>query len=131
MTKDEAMFEQFKESVNRLREVLFAEKNEITRDSAIKRFELSFDLSWKTVKDYVRAKGVDCFSPKNCFQAGFQDGLIEIADEKKWNDMLEKGNLTVHTYNEKLADEIYALLPGYAALFEKLIAKLEKGNKKA
>ena len=127
MTKNEAVVKQFKEAAIRLKEALSAPKNEIVRDSAIKRFEMCFDLAWKSVKDYVREEGVECHNPKTCFEAGFQSGLIEIANEEQWSKMVGSRNLTVHTYNEELADEVYSLLSEYLVLFEKLVPKLEKG----
>ena len=46
-TKQMAVLGQFQKAVVRLEEVLKKEKNDFIRDSAIKRFELAFDLSWK------------------------------------------------------------------------------------
>lgn len=45
-------FEDFDKAIRKLGGVLEVEKTEMTRDSAIKRFELCFDLAWKTIKDW-------------------------------------------------------------------------------
>lgn len=129
MNKEKAVSEQFGEAVKRLKEALDAPRNEITRDSAIKRFELCFDVAWKSVKDFVREKGVECHSPKNCFQAGLQNGLIEIADERDWDEMIKERNLAVHTYDVDLANDIYRKLPTYLALFEKLASSFKKNKR--
>jgi hypothetical protein len=47
----------FKNAISRLEEVLKLEKTDIVRDSAIKRFELSFDLAWKAIKSYAKMEG--------------------------------------------------------------------------
>lgn len=40
--------------------------------------------------------------------------------------MLNDRNLTVHTYGEALAKEVYSRLPEYLPLFEQLLASLGK-----
>lgn len=51
----------------KLEEVLSLEKSEINRDSAIKRFEIAFDIAWKALKTYLEEKyGIICKSPKGC-----------------------------------------------------------------
>lgn len=53
MTKFQAVFEDYRAAVQRLQEVLALEKNEVIRDSAIKRFEIAFELAWKTTKAFL------------------------------------------------------------------------------
>lgn len=55
----------FEKSINKLEEVLKFDKNEIIRDSAIKRFEICFDLAWKSIRNFAKKEGVECFSPRN------------------------------------------------------------------
>jgi hypothetical protein len=43
---------EFEKCLTKFEEVLNIEKNDIVRDSAIKRFELCFELSWKVLKDF-------------------------------------------------------------------------------
>ena len=54
------ILEDFEKAVKRLEEVLELKKTEVVRDSAIKRFELCFDLAWKTIKEYARKYGMAC-----------------------------------------------------------------------
>ena len=101
--------EDFKKSIAKLEEVLDLEKSEVVRDSAIKRFELSFDLSWKCIQLYARREGVECYSPRACIKTSFQLNLIDY--DTDWLKMLDDRNLTVHIYKEKYADEVYSRLP--------------------
>jgi len=117
------IFEDFKKAAGRIAEVLSLEKTTVTRDSAIKRFELCFDLAWKTIKVYARNQGVECYSPRVCFKIAFQLGLIEHNEE--WLEMIKDRNQAVHIYKEELADKIYLRLPIYLNLFQGLIEKLE------
>ena len=49
------------------------------RDSVIKRFELSFDLLWKNLKDLLEYKfGILLNSPKKVFQEARVQKLLEL-----------------------------------------------------
>lgn len=83
----------------------------IQRDAAIQRFEFTFELAWKALKDFYFEKGIDLNSPKDVFRHAFASG--DIQDEKIWLEMLKDRNLTSHTYNEPLACEVFSHLPKY------------------
>lgn len=116
------LFQDFQNAVTRLKEVLVIPKSSITRDSAIKRFELCFDLAWKSIKNIAQKEGVECYSPRACLKTGFQLHLIE--DEEGWLKIVDERNTSTHLYHEKTADEIFARLPSYVDLFEKLAAQI-------
>lgn len=116
----------FEKSVERLEEILKEKKTDITRDAAIQRFEFTVELSWKTTQKFLKDQGIICRSPKECFKEAFKFGLIE--DDPKWIEVLNDRNLTVHTYNEKLAEEIYSRLPDYLKLFIRLKNGLETSS---
>jgi nucleotidyltransferase substrate binding protein (TIGR01987 family) len=105
----------FSQSINRLSKILQAPKTVANRDSAIKRFELTFELSWKAAKSYLAKKGIICRSPRDCLEQLFL--LKVIPDDPNWLQMIEGRNKSVHTYNEKLAEEIYGRLREYLKLF--------------
>jgi len=118
------LFEDFKKAIVRLEEVLNLEENQINRDSAIKRFELCFDLAWKSIKEFAREQGVECYSPRACFKIAFQLKLIDY--DEKWLKMLEDRNLSTHLYSQELADKVYSRLSGYLELFKKLSTNLNE-----
>jgi nucleotidyltransferase substrate binding protein (TIGR01987 family) len=120
----EAIFNSFSQSVDRLAEILKEPKNVANRDSAIKRFELTFELAWKLLKKYLAGKNIVCRSPRDCFEKAFREGIIP--DNPLWVQMIEDRNLSIHTYNEKLADEIYNRLNDYAPLFVELRDKINE-----
>ncbi len=106
---------EFKRCLKKFEEVLQIPKDDIVRDSAIKRFELCFEIAWKSLKDYIAYEGIICRSPRSCLQEAFSMGLIE--DEDAWLSILEDRNLSVHTYDEALAEELYKrLLDHYKAM---------------
>ncbi len=121
-TKLEALKNQFNKVLERLEEVLKKEKDEVNRDSAIKRFELCFDVSWKLLKACLQEeKGVYCASPKECFRQAYKTGIIDYDD--RWIEMTEERNLAVHTYSQSFANMLYDKLPEYLKCFQQLKEK--------
>ncbi|MBS3937170.1 MAG: nucleotidyltransferase substrate binding protein [Peptococcaceae bacterium] len=88
----------------------------LEKEGMVQRFEYTFELTWKTLKDYLEAKEVDATFPRDVIKKAFQYGVIQ--DGEVWMDMLEKRNLLAHTYNEerfnfavnKIKDEYYAAI---------------------
>ncbi len=110
MTKFEAIKKQYQKAVKRLEYVLKKKKTDIIRDSAIKRFEFTFDLSWKVIKAYLEDyKGISWKSPKECFKEAFRQGIIDYDDF--WLKITDLRNDAVHTYSEKFGDQLYKKLP--------------------
>jgi len=64
-------------------------------------FEVTFELSWKLMKDYLEAQGFQVKSPRETIKQAYQSGLID--NGHVWIDTLTDRNLTVHTYDEELA----------------------------
>ncbi len=124
MLTDFHLLEDFKKTIARLEEAISLEKTEIVRDSAIKRFELCFDLAWKCIKSYARKEGIECNSPRSCLKIAFQLNLIP--HDENWLKMLDDRNLTVHIYQEKYAEEVYSRLSLHAGLLKELAIKLEE-----
>jgi nucleotidyltransferase substrate binding protein (TIGR01987 family) len=82
--------------------------SDIERQGIIQSFEFSFELSWKTLKDYLEAQGVTCQFPREVIKRAFHHQII--AEGELWLDMLGKRILLTHTYDEALAMESYRLI---------------------
>lgn len=94
----------FKEMVEFSNEIdLSIEKmDEAVRDSIIKKFEYTFELTWKTLKAYLESEGYEeIASPKKVLKQAFEIGLIK--NEELWSNMLEARNNMAHTYDEEKA----------------------------
>ena len=115
----------FKNSLQRLEEVLDEKPTDITRDAAIQRFEFTVELAWKSTQKFLRERGLACNSPKGCLQEAFKFGLIE--DDPLWLRMVDDRNLTVHTYDEEVAVAVFNRLGAYLPLLGKLLEAIEKG----
>jgi len=91
--------------------------SELEQQGLIKAFEYTFELAWKTLKDYLDYQGEkDLYGSRDCIRKAFQIGLIN--DGEIWMDMLASRNQTSHTYNQDTADEISrAVFADYHPLF--------------
>lgn len=77
-------------------------KNGLYRDALIKRFEFTFELSWKCLKEYLEFNGVPVRdTPRDIIKTSFQRYLIN--DEQVWLDMIDARNKTAHIYKEEQA----------------------------
>lgn len=91
--------ENYKKAVLKLEQILKApEENDYKLDAIIKRFEFTYELSWKLLKAYLEFKGIEARTPRDCFKEAFAAGIIE--DGNGWIDMLDDRNITSHTYDE-------------------------------
>lgn len=119
--------EDFEKALDRLEEALAVEKTEIVRDSCIKRFEIVFDLGWKTLKAFLQEiHNASCASPITCFREAIKIGLIEHDDF--WLEVKNIRNLTIPTYNRETAEEVYATLPVVLKHFRELYRLMKKEN---
>lgn len=100
-----------------LRQALGEPKTAIVRDASIQRFEYSFETAWKAGQRYLREReGLDRPSPSGVVRSCHALGLLSEDQARLGLRMVDDRNLTVHTYNEALAEEIYARLGSYCTL---------------
>ncbi|MDA3948588.1 MAG: HI0074 family nucleotidyltransferase substrate-binding subunit [Spirochaeta sp.] len=90
----------FTKSVRNLDDALAIEKpNTIERQGLIKAFELSYELAWKTLQDYLREVGIeDVIGPRPVIRSAFENGLLTDGDG--WRAMHQARNESAHLYDE-------------------------------
>ena len=119
-------FSNFKKASSQLSE--FIEKGELNKfevQGLIQCFEYTFELAWKTMKDYLEIEGYEVKSPRSTIQTAFQNQLI--TEGHIWIDALEKRNLMAHTYDEEVAKQAEKLIKSeYYPVIRKLLEKLEE-----
>lgn len=106
---------------------LYDGKNEIVRDSLIQRFEFTYELTHKTLKDAMKYLGVTLENsfPRTIYKKAYINNLI--SDDKVWISLLEDRNATSHIYNESLADEIAKrIVEQYVDAIGELVTNLEQ-----
>ena len=94
--------------------------DELRRDGLIQRFEFTFELAWKSLKEYLEAQGfAGLTTPRQVLREAYAAELI--GDEEAWLSMLDARNRTSHIYDENISAEIAGricaeYLPPLAAL---------------
>ncbi|MBJ6723496.1 nucleotidyltransferase substrate binding protein [Geomesophilobacter sediminis] len=98
--------------------------NEIEQQGLIKAFEFTHELAWNVLKDYFEYQGIaTLIGSRDASREAFQRGLVD--DGEGWMEMIRSRNMTSHTYNEDVANEIAAKVvalyyPLFCALHERL-----------
>lgn len=90
---------------------------DLEREGLVQRFEYTFELAWKTLKDYLEYSGLvlDQVTPRSVIKAAFAARVI--ADGDTWIDMLAHRNLMSHTYDEaKFKDAVNAIALRYVGV---------------
>jgi nucleotidyltransferase substrate binding protein (TIGR01987 family) len=103
-------YQNFEKSLSFLDDSLKIDNPDIfQRAGIIQFFEMTFELAWNTIKDYLEDQGfVDINSPRNAIKKAFEIGLIN--DGHNWLKALEDRKLIPHTYQEEIALEIENLI---------------------
>ena len=108
-----------------LEEIVDEPYSTIVRDASIKRFEYSFDIFWKLIKDYLRVQeGIECASPKSCFREAFKVGILSEEETVKILEMTDDRNLSTHTYDEEAIEEIYQKVRDYWKLMDDICERI-------
>lgn len=120
----------FKNAISRLKEALEYDykKIDIALDAVIKRFEFTFEMSWKSIMLVAKnvGKEEECKSPKTCLKLAYKMGWIK--NEGAWLSLLEARNLTSHIYSQTTAEDVYETVRESLELFNNLLEALKKEN---
>ncbi len=99
----------------------------IVRDASIQRFEYTFEATWKAAQAVLLDRfGIELASPKPVVRASLENGLLTEEEARTGLAMVDHRNLTAHTYNEELANAIFAQIPGYRRLLRNWLERLAK-----
>lgn len=129
MSKSKIKFEKFQKALISLEAVYLKpmQEDRTNIDATIQRFEFTFELSWKFLKDFFFERGLDINYPKEIIKEAFSVNLID--NESLWIKMLRDRNMTSHTYDEKLADEIFSRIKLYVPQLRNLLKNVEEIDK--
>ena len=129
MRSVEFKYMNLKKAYLRLKEVsdLYDGSNDIIRDSLIQRFEFTYELTHKTLKEFMKYLGVTLENsfPRTIYKKAYVNNLI--SDDQVWIRLLEDRNCTSHIYNEELDNEVAKrITKDYVFAIEELVINLEK-----
>jgi len=100
------------------------EFTELEKQGVIQGFEFVHELAWNVLKDLLEFEGIQgIVGSRGAVREAFKRGLL--ADGEAWLDMIDKRNLTSHTYNAELAQDmvnttIHVYYPCFLALQQQL-----------
>lgn len=97
--------------------------SELEQQGLVQGFEFTHELAWKVLKDYLEEQGVaGIIGSKNATREAFKNGLIE--DGEAWMAMIKARNISSHTYNLVIAEEIVEdILRRFYPAFAQLASK--------
>ncbi|MBU6401747.1 MAG: HI0074 family nucleotidyltransferase substrate-binding subunit [Verrucomicrobia bacterium] len=123
-------FQNFDRAFVLLREALAGQRqlSLLEKEGVIQRFEYSYELAWKTLKDYLEAGGVVIIpvTPRQVIKEAFAAKII--TDGRVWINMLDHRNLLSHTYDASVFEQAVTAiaehyLPAMAQLHELFLEK--------
>lgn len=115
-------FSNFSKAMNHLENALqIPDPDMVQKAGIIQLFEMSFELAWNMVKDYLEEQGfVDIKSPRIALKKAFEMNILENGHD--WMDLLQDRNLTAHTYDEQKATDMEQLISNkYFPLLKSLL----------
>lgn len=125
--------ENFNKAFAHLEQALTVKEPDILQQAGlIQFFEMTFELSWKMLKDYLEEQGFEPLnSPRTVLKKAFEVGLI--TDGHTWLQILQDRNLMAHTYDENTAVIVTQLIhhtyyPLFARLHQRMMAELEQAD---
>ena len=99
-------FENYQKALTFLTDSLKKEDlSQLERAGIVQSFKFSFELAWKTMKDYLNEKGVQAIYPREVIKQAFKNGMI--ANGEVWMDMLDSRNLMSHTYKDTDSEFVF------------------------
>jgi nucleotidyltransferase substrate binding protein (TIGR01987 family) len=103
-------FDNYKRAYLLLREGIEAmqerELTQLEKEGMIQRFEYTWELAWKTLKDYLEFEGVilDKVTPASVLRGAFEAKIIQ--DGEAWMNALDSRNKMAHTYDLKTFEKV-------------------------
>lgn len=122
--------QQFTKAERRLSEALidgYKPLNRLEQEGVIQRFEYTFELGWKVLKDLLFYEGFNMKSPREAIRQAFEAEYLNEDDTEVALDALAKRNLLTHTYEEETMLEALELIEGqFQPMLNRLLHTLKK-----
>lgn len=102
--------------------------SDLEQQGLIQGFEFTHELAWNVLKDYLEMEGIQgLVGSRSTARESFKRGLV--SDGETWMDMIEKRNLSSHTYNQDVAEILVSAIheryyPVFLELHERFVREL-------
>lgn len=100
--------------------------SDLEQQGLIQGFEFTHELAWNVLKDYLEMEGIQgLVGARSTAREAFKRGLVR--DGEVWMDMIEKRNLSSHTYNPAVANTLaLSIAERYYPAFRELQQRFAK-----
>ena len=123
----------FENAINSLTSILirYEKENDIDlRDAVIQRFEYTYSLSLKMLKRYYKQseltdEEINGMTFYELIRIANKMGLLK-SNLETWDNYRQKRNMTSHTYDEDIANDVVAVIPTFKDEAEFLLNKLKE-----
>jgi len=121
----ERAFRRFEEVRNQNLMNFFSE--EFYTEVVVKRFEFTYESLWKLTREFLRSRGLECYSPRSCFSELLKEGLVSHSQEQLLSELIQIRKRLVHVYDEEEARRFRerVLKEDIHNLFAELLLKLK------
>ena len=96
----------------------------------IQNFEFSYEIAWKFIKRWLEknygSSYVDGITRRELFRLAAESHLIDNVET--WMTYYQARNQTAHTYDQKIALEVYHMSLNFLEVVEKLYQQLQAKN---
>lgn len=98
----------------------------LEKQGVIQAFEFTHELAWNVLKDYLEDQGnQNVKGSKDATREAFKVALI--ADGEQWMAMIQSRNISSHTYDERVAEQLVSvIIKHYFPLFVALQTEMKK-----
>lgn len=122
-------FSNYRKALARLTSAIYLSEeralSDLEQQGMIQAFEFTFDMAWKTLRDYVVERGYEGEREKP-IQVIVDAAARNLVDEKQWRLVYQSRNKTSHAYDEAIANEIAEKIKDlYHTLFIQLETRLQ------
>ncbi len=102
MERWEQRFKNFEKAYSRLENAMqkFDNLNELEQVGLVQTYQYTFELAWKTLKDYLVLQGIDVKFPRDVIKNSYSYEII--SNGEVWLQMLKDRNSIAHIYSEKI-----------------------------
>ncbi len=103
-------FDNYKRAFTLLREAIASMEerklSQLEKEGVIQRFEYTWELAWKVLKDYLEHEGITLtrITPASVIRAALEARIINHGE--RWMNALDARNKMSHTYNLKTFETI-------------------------
>lgn len=123
--------ESFKNAINSLDSIItrYNKENDIDlRDAVIQRFEYTYSIALKIITRFIKSQSVDTLHEltfNETIRKANQLGLLK-SDLIQWTEFRQKRNLTSHTYDEAVANDVLKIIPLFLDESKFILSKLHE-----